>query len=206
MSEMSEFEALLELWMMVKRGEIREKLLTPKDRQRFWEFVQNYIVGLSKKLFKQHNFRNRVDETEVTAHDMRVMAFYDFVEFYAIPKGKSARWILKVFKFRFVDIEGLLSLKRKGYVHVDDIIKEGAPPTRLYKIRILAGARRLCKARDFKGTVPCMKGKIKHPMPLWLYNRWRSEFERMRWLENLSNPLPLREDLFGQDAVMEKGV
>lgn len=193
------FEELLEKWMSVKRGSIAASTFTTHEREVFWDYVQNYIVGISKKLFRQHNFKNREDERELTPHDYRVDAFYMWVEYFAMPRNKSARWILKVFKLRLVDIEGLLSLKRSGYVHVDDIIKSGATMARLAKIRVLAGARRRCRSNDFKEIVAHMPSKVKRPMPLWLHNKWYREFKRMQWLEMYSLPLPLREDLFNDD-------
>lgn len=192
------FDALLEKYVAFRKG---GQPLNTEERAELWEYVNNYIVGLSKRLFKQHNYKNRETEREVTRHDLRVTAFYDFID-YAIRKERGVRWILAVFKFRFPDLEGLLMLKHSGAVYVDDIIKEGISNSVTRRATALAAARRNCAKKlkrnqniSFDDLLPCLVANGASEKVIANWKRYHQRFELLR---EMSNPLPLLD--FAQDV------
>lgn len=185
------FEDVLNTYVDFRKG---GRSLTTRERDALWCYVNNYIVGLSKKLFKQHNYLNRTGEREITRHDLRVMAFYDFVD-YGIAKDKGVRWILMVFKMRFVDLEGLLMLKASGAVYVDDIIKAGISNTFTRRASKLAAARRNCvkllkrqQNVGFNDILPCLAATNTRKE---VVATWKKYYDRVEYLREVSNPLPL---------------
>lgn len=187
------FEEVLNRYIEFRKG---GRPLTIRERDEMWCYVNNYIVGLSKKLFKQHNYLNRPGEKEITRHDLRVLAFYDFID-YAVPNNKGARWILMVFKMRFADLEGLLMLKASGAVHVDDIIKAGISNTWTRRASKLASARRKCakvlrrqQSVGFDDFLPCLVASDASPR---VVANWRRYHTRLEHLREISNPLPLMD-------------
>lgn len=193
------FEDVLNTYINYRKG---GRKLTTKERDALWCYVNNYIVGISKRLFKQHNYLNKRDEKEVTRHDLRVMAFYDFVD-YGIKKERGARWILLVFKMRFVDLEGLLMLKHAGGVHVDDVIRAGISNAWTRRASKLAAARRNCaKLRrnqnvGFDELLPCLTGTEASPKVVSNWRHYHTIFEHMR---SVSQPIPLMEYDIDYDA------
>lgn len=187
------FEDVMNAYIEFRKG---GRPLTTKERDAMWCYVNNYIVGLSKKLFKQHNYLNRPGEKEITRHDLRVLAFYDFVDF-AIARNKGARWILMVFKMRFSDLEGLLMLKASGVVYVDDIIKGGISNTWTRRASKLAAARRNCakvlrrhQNVGFDDLLPCLVENGASPKVVANWRRYHAKLEHLR---EISNPLPLMD-------------
>lgn len=185
------FEDVLNTFIEFRKG---GRPLTTAERSAMWCYVNNYVLGLSNKLFKQQNYLNRHSEMEVTRHDLRVLAFYDFID-YAFPKGKGARWILQVFKMRFVDLEGLLMLKASGAVYVDDIIKNGISNTQTRRASKLAAARRECSKKlkrhqnvGFEDLLPCL---VETQASEKVVSNWKRYHERLDFFYAISNPMPL---------------
>lgn len=200
------FEDLLTKYIGYRLG---GEPLNKKERDAMWCYVDNYIVGLATKAFKQHNYKNKENEWRVTRHDLRVMSFYDFIDF-AAPRGKGARWILRVFKLRFHDLEGLLILKERGYVFVDDIIKEkGISNTITRRATKLAAARRTCtkrlqlfnKALSFEDILPCL---VSSGASKKVITNWKRYYDHLEYVREFSNPMPLLDFAKAEQSIEER--
>lgn len=167
---MTDFNTLLTTYFEIKRGERPTSDLSEPERRELWQYVENYIFGLERRLFKVSTRRTMIRE----AHDERVLAFYDFLD-YCISHDKGVRWALSVFRLRFADLEGLLSMSRTGVVSVRELIQNGISSPITRRSTRISSARRECArklmrgVKTFEDLQPCLlkPGASKKQIAMW---------------------------------------
>lgn len=199
---MSEFEELLGIFMDARKVMMSLNLkkatmstLSEAQRIKLWNYVNNYVKGISSRQFKQSNYGTKGRGNHLDAHEQRVFLFYDFVDF-AVKRGKGARWVLRVFKLRFSWVEAAAEIRRNGVVNIDEAITKNGFNHRIVKrySRIAAAQRECSKklqryTRSFEEVAPCLCDVSSSSKQV--VDNWRTYYNYFNFLDMFSNPLPL---------------